>query len=86
MRHCFDRAVWCGSLERDVAQVNSTVPIAAETLKKMGVYNPKKVCGVTTLDVCRANTFVAANQASSHASTGWDGLDRWGERRVPERG
>ena len=28
----------------------------------MGVYNPKKVCGVTTLDVCRANTFVAANQ------------------------
>ena len=42
--------------------VNSTVPIAAEVLKKMGVYNPKKVCGVTTLDVCRANTFVAANQ------------------------
>jgi len=42
--------------------VNSTVPIAAEVLKKMGVYDPKKVCGVTTLDVCRANTFVAANQ------------------------
>ncbi|KAL1508164.1 hypothetical protein AB1Y20_004285 [Prymnesium parvum] len=42
--------------------VNSTVPIAAEVLKKMGVYNPKKLCGVTTLDVCRANTFVAANQ------------------------
>jgi len=42
--------------------VNSTVPIAPEVLKKMGVYNPKKVCGVTTLDVCRANTFVAANQ------------------------
>jgi malate dehydrogenase len=39
--------------------VNSTVPIAAEVLKKKGVYNPKKVCGVTTLDVCRANTFVA---------------------------
>ena len=38
--------------------VNSTVPIAAEVLKKKGVYNPKKVCGVTTLDVCRANTFV----------------------------
>ena len=97
--------------------VNSTVPIAAEVLKKMGVYNPKKargprfphtplsppagpsahvacfgaapretcararserrpahrlpsrappqVCGVTTLDVCRANTFVAANQGLS---------------------
>lgn len=38
--------------------VNSTVPIAAEVLKKKGVYNPKKVAGVTTLDVCRANTFV----------------------------
>lgn len=38
--------------------VNSTVPIAAEILKKRGVYNPMKVCGVTTLDVVRANTFV----------------------------
>lgn len=39
--------------------VNSTVPIAAEVLKKAGKYNPNKVFGVTTLDVCRANTFVA---------------------------
>lgn len=39
--------------------VNSTVPIAAEILKKAGVYDPKKVLGVTTLDVVRANTFVA---------------------------
>jgi len=31
--------------------VNSTVPIAAEVLKKNGVYNPSKLCGVTTLDV-----------------------------------
>jgi len=38
--------------------VNSTVPIAAEVLKNAGVYNPKKLVGVTTLDVCRANTFV----------------------------
>lgn len=38
--------------------VNSTVPIAAEIMKQKGVYNPKKVVGVTTLDVCRANTFV----------------------------
>jgi len=45
--------------------VNSTVPIAAETLKKKGVYDPKKLCGVTTLDVCRANTFVAENQSLS---------------------
>ncbi|MQL97709.1 hypothetical protein Taro_030404 [Colocasia esculenta] len=39
--------------------VNSTVPIAAEVLKKKGVYNPTKLFGVTTLDVVRANTFVA---------------------------
>jgi len=39
--------------------VNSTVPIAAEVYKKHGVYNPSKVLGVTTLDVVRANTFVA---------------------------
>jgi len=45
--------------------VNSTVPIAAEVMKKHGVYDPRKLCGVTTLDVCRANTFVAASQ-------GWD--------------
>jgi malate dehydrogenase len=42
--------------------VNSTVPIAAEILKSKGVYNPRKLLGVTTLDVVRANTFVAANQ------------------------
>ena len=34
--------------------VNSTVAIAAETLKKMGVYDPKRLFGVTTLDVVRA--------------------------------
>eukprot|EP00798_Chlamydomonas_sp_ICE-L_P007955 gene7955-1171_t len=39
--------------------VNSTVPIAAEALKKLGVYNPKKLMGVTSLDVVRSNTFVA---------------------------
>lgn len=39
--------------------VNSTVPIAAEVLKKMGVYNARKLCGVTTLDVVRAKTFYA---------------------------
>ena len=41
--------------------VNSTVPIAAEILKKRGVYDPKKLCGVTTLDVIRANTFVGTH-------------------------
>lgn len=39
--------------------VNSTVPIAAEVLKQKGVYDPKKLFGLTTLDVVRANTFVA---------------------------
>ncbi len=39
--------------------VNSTVPIAAEVLKKAKVFNPKKLFGVTTLDVIRAKTFVA---------------------------
>ena len=38
--------------------VNSTVPIVAETLKKLGVYDPRKVFGVTTLDVVRAARFV----------------------------
>jgi len=38
--------------------VNSTVPIVAEVLKKHGVYNPKRLFGVTTLDVVRASTFV----------------------------
>lgn len=39
--------------------VNSTVPIAAEILKKHGVYDKKKLFGVTTLDVVRAKTFYA---------------------------
>lgn len=39
--------------------VNSTVPIAAEVLKKAGVYDKKRLFGVTTLDIVRANTFVA---------------------------
>ncbi|KAK5691619.1 hypothetical protein LTR97_011613 [Elasticomyces elasticus] len=38
--------------------VNSTVPIAAEVMKKAGKFNPKKLFGVTTLDVVRAETFV----------------------------
>jgi len=39
--------------------VNSTVPIFAEQMKKEGCYDPKRVFGVTTLDLVRANTFVA---------------------------
>ncbi|KAI9089254.1 hypothetical protein K1719_029533 [Acacia pycnantha] len=39
--------------------VNSTVPIAAEVFKRAGIYDPKRLMGVTMLDVVRANTFVA---------------------------
>ena len=39
--------------------VNSTVPIAAEVLKAHGCYDPKRLMGVTHLDVMRARTFVA---------------------------
>ncbi|KAL7626261.1 hypothetical protein AAE478_003031 [Parahypoxylon ruwenzoriense] len=39
--------------------VNSTVPIAAEVLKAKGVFNPQRLFGVTTLDIVRAETFVA---------------------------
>lgn len=39
--------------------INTTVPIAAEVLKKSGVYNRRKLFGITTLDVIRSNTFVA---------------------------
>ena len=40
--------------------VNSTVPIAAEVLKQANVFDPKRLFGVTTLDVVRAETFVQA--------------------------
>ncbi|KRX27083.1 Heat shock 70 kDa protein, partial [Trichinella nelsoni] len=39
--------------------VNSTVPIAAEVLKKYGVYDHRRLFGVTTLDIIRSNTFIA---------------------------
>lgn len=39
--------------------INSVVPIASEVFKHRGVYDPKRIFGVTTLDVIRANTFIA---------------------------
>ncbi|CAI4230539.1 unnamed protein product [Auanema sp. JU1783] len=39
--------------------INSTVPIAAEVLKKAGVYDKRRVFGVTTLDVVRSQAFVS---------------------------
>ncbi|KAI0059365.1 malate dehydrogenase [Artomyces pyxidatus] len=38
--------------------VNSTVPIVAETLAKAGVFDPRRLFGVTTLDVVRAARFL----------------------------
>merc|ERR1712125_314585 len=49
--------------------VNSTVPIAREVLKAKGVYNPKKLMGVTTLDVCRARSFVAKAKGNDVLAT-----------------
>lgn len=39
--------------------VNSTVPIFCEAMKKAGKLDAKRVFGVSTLDILRANTFVA---------------------------
>ena len=39
--------------------VNSTVPIAVETLKAHNAFDARRVFGVTTLDVVRASTFTA---------------------------
>ncbi|XP_071944103.1 malate dehydrogenase, mitochondrial-like [Antedon mediterranea] len=39
--------------------VNSTVPITTEVFKAAGVYDPRRIFGVSTLDIVRANTFIA---------------------------
>ncbi|XP_050207994.1 malate dehydrogenase, glyoxysomal-like [Mercurialis annua] len=54
-------AKWCPRAIVNIISnpVNSTVPIAAEVFKKAGTFDPKRVLGVTMLDVVRANTFVA---------------------------
>ncbi len=49
--------------------VNTTVAIAAETLKKAGVYDKRKLFGVTTLDILRSETFVSALQGLNVART-----------------
>ena len=45
--------------------VITTVAIAAEVLKKAGVYDKNKLFGVTTLDIIRSNTFVAELKGKS---------------------
>jgi len=49
--------------------VNSTVPIVAEVFKKQGIFDPKRLFGVTTLDVVRASTFVAETIGDLSKST-----------------
>ncbi|XP_066594190.1 malate dehydrogenase, mitochondrial [Prorops nasuta] len=49
--------------------VNSTVPIASEVFNKAGVYDPKRIFGVTTLDIVRANTFIAEAKGYDPATT-----------------
>ncbi|KAL6231930.1 lactate/malate dehydrogenase [Aspergillus navahoensis] len=44
--------------------VNSTVPIVSEVFKAAGVYNPKRLFGVTTLDVVRASRFISQVQGT----------------------
>lgn len=48
--------------------VNSTVPIASEVFKKRGVYDPNRIFGVTSLDIVRANAFVAQAKGLDPAS------------------
>lgn len=48
--------------------VNTTVAIAAEVLKKAGVYDKNKLFGVTTLDIIRSNTFVAELKGKNPAN------------------
>lgn len=48
--------------------INSLVPVAAEVMKHAGVYNERKLFGVTTLDRVRAATFVAQKQPNSDPS------------------
>ncbi|CAH0545916.1 unnamed protein product [Brassicogethes aeneus] len=39
--------------------LNSVVPIACEVMKKANKFDPRRIFGVTTLDIVRTNTFVA---------------------------
>ncbi|CAI6330491.1 unnamed protein product [Periconia digitata] len=48
--------------------VNSTVPITAEVFKSKGVYNPKRLFGVTTLDVVRASRFISQVKSTDPAN------------------
>lgn len=48
--------------------VNTLVPLAAEVLRKKGIYDKRKLFGVSTLDVVRAKSFVSELK-EKHAET-----------------
>ena len=50
--------------------VNSTVPIAAEVLKQKGTYDPKRLFGVTTLDVVRRPSNITTPAGGSASGAG----------------
>ena len=60
---CPDACVGIGS-----NPVNTLVPLAAEVLRKKGVYDKRKLFGVSTLDVVRAKSFVSELK-EKHAET-----------------
>lgn len=48
--------------------VNSTVPITAEVFRAKGVYDPRRLFGVTTLDVVRASRFISEVKGTDPAN------------------
>lgn len=62
--HC--PKAWVGIIANPV---NSTLPITAEVYKKEGVYDGNKLFGVTTLDIVRAQAFIAEAAGNDVAST-----------------
>ncbi len=48
--------------------VNSTVPIVSEVFKAKGVYDAKRLFGVTTLDVLRASRFISQIKSTDPAN------------------
>ncbi|PCH41673.1 malate dehydrogenase [Wolfiporia cocos MD-104 SS10] len=49
--------------------VNSLVPIASRVYEKAGVYDPRRIFGVSTLDVVRATRFLAGLTGTDPADT-----------------
>ncbi|KAJ5790219.1 uncharacterized protein N7518_007230 [Penicillium psychrosexuale] len=48
--------------------VNSTVPIVAEVYKARNVYDPKRLFGITTLDVVRSSRFISQVEKTNPAN------------------